>query len=74
MTQRFIPGVEIIQDTIDGRKIKNTFKIEDNKLIEYQVEENRQIIIIREYFDDQMLGEAIFRDKKNKTWSVRVDD
>lgn len=75
VTQRFVPGVESIQETIDGRKIKNTFEIEDNKLIEHQVEENRKITITREFFEDKMLGEAIFKENlKNKTWSVRDDD
>lgn len=73
MTQRFIPGVESIQETIDGRKIKNTFNIEENKLVEFQVENNRKITIKREFYEKKMFSEAIFRNIKNKHWNVHED-
>lgn len=71
--QTFIPGVEIEQTTIDGRKVKNIFTIEGNKLIEKQIEPNREVTIIREFFDNEMLGESIVGNVKNKHWSKAVD-
>lgn len=74
VTQRFIPGVETVQETIDGRKVKNIFEIRDNKLIEYQVEESRKITITREHYEDKMISESHFKGIKNKHWSVRIED
>lgn len=69
-TQKFIPGKEIEQNTLDGRAITNSFEIENNKLIEYQVDDKRSIKIVREYFEDEMTGQSEFRDMKSKFWLV----
>lgn len=67
--QKFIPGKEIEQKTIDGRSVKNIFTIEGNKLIERQIEPNREVIITREFSDTQMIGVSTVGDVVNKSWS-----
>ncbi|CRL02382.1 CLUMA_CG015416, isoform A [Clunio marinus] len=71
--QRFVPGEEIEQTTVDGRKVKNIFTIEGNKLIEHQFEPNRQVSIIREFTDKEMAGKTTvgnsFGEVTNKHWS-----
>jgi hypothetical protein len=57
--QKFVPDQETENSTIDGRKIKNFFTVEGNKLIEKQIEPNREVIIIREYYEKEMLGQSI---------------
>lgn len=54
--QKFIPGQEIKTRTIDGRKVTNVFTIDGNKLIERQIEPNREVIIIREFYANEMKG------------------
>lgn len=54
--QRFVPGQEIEQETIDGRKVKNIFTIEGNTLTERQIEPNREVIITREFSANEMKG------------------
>lgn len=55
---------------MDGRVIKNTFEIQDNKLIEHQIDEKRKITIIREFQEDKMFGESIFKGGSSKHLSV----
>lgn len=71
--QKFVPGKEIEQTTIDGRKIKNLFTIEGNKLTERQTEPQREVIIIREFYDSEMVGTSIVGDVINKNWSTATD-
>lgn len=71
--QKFVPGQEVMQTAIDGRKIRNIFTIEDNKLTEQQIEPNREVIIVREFFDTEMLGEVTVGNVVNKHWSTLVD-
>lgn len=63
-------GQEIEQTTIDGRKVKNIFTIEGNKLIEKQIEPNREVIQIREYFENEVLGTTIIGNITTKHKSV----
>jgi len=56
--QKFVPGVEREAMSPDGRKIKNLFTIEGNKLIEKQIEANREATIIREFTPTGLIGEA----------------
>ena len=55
--QKFCPGSVTDITTADGRRVKNIFEIEGNKLIETQIETNRTILIVREFFTTEMLGE-----------------
>lgn len=57
--QKFVLGEETENVTIDGRKIKNLFTIEGNKLIEKQIEPNREVTLIREFKDNKMLGTSV---------------
>ena len=57
--QRFVIGQETENITIDGRKIKNIFTLDGNKLIEKQMEPNREVTLIREFNAKQMLGTSI---------------
>lgn len=71
--QKFVPGIESETTTIDGRKIQNVFTIEGNKLTERQIEPNREVIIIREFFDEKLIGQSIVGDVKNNHWSKLVE-
>lgn len=71
--QKFIPGEETEQTTIDGRKIKNTFTIEGNKITERQIEPKRQVTIIREFYDSEMIGTSIVGNVINKNWSTAIE-
>lgn len=66
-------GQEIEQTTIDGRKIKNIFTIEGNKLIELQIEPKREVTLIREFFDKEMLGQSIVGNFTSRHWSIAVE-
>jgi hypothetical protein len=57
--QKFVPGEEIEQTTIDGRRVKNIFTIEGNKITERQIEPTREVIIIREFAEKEMSGQSI---------------
>lgn len=70
VVQKIIIGEEIIQNTMDGRTVKNIFEINGNILIEFQIEEKRKIIITRKYFENEMTGETEFRGMKSKHWSI----
>lgn len=48
---------------MDGRKVKNTFTIEGNKLIEKQIEPDREVTLIKEFQEKKMLGTAILKKK-----------
>lgn len=71
--QKFIPGQETENMTIDGRKVKNIFTIEGNKLIEKQVEPKREVTLIREFFEKQMLGQSIVGKVTNNSVSSLVE-
>lgn len=68
--QIFVPDEETDLETIDGRKITNIFTIDGNVLTEKQIEPNRQVIIVRQFFENEMLGEATVGDVRTKFWSV----
>lgn len=58
-TQKIKLGEEIEQKTADGRQVKNYFTFEDDKLVEQQIEEKRKVTIIRDYSDQEMIGQII---------------
>ena len=59
-------------NTIDGRKVKITFSMEGNKLIENQVGE-KTMTIVREFFDEEMIATTSIRDVVCKSWCKLVD-
>ena len=71
--QKFSPGQELDNTTIDGRKIKNIFTMDGNKLVEKQIEPNREVTIIREYFDKEMSGTKIIGKLVTKNWNTFVE-
>lgn len=73
VTQKFIPNEEIVNKVMDGRTVKNIFEIKDNVLIEHQIEENRKLILIREFHEDKMKGEAKFNEMKTFFCSLPCD-
>ncbi|KAG5676188.1 hypothetical protein PVAND_006037 [Polypedilum vanderplanki] len=69
-SQIFSPGqVKEIQ-YIDGRRFKNIFEFDENRLIEKQIEKNREVTIIREFHENEMLGTIIVGDIKTKQKSI----
>lgn len=60
--QKFVPGQQCNASTIDGRKIQNIFSIEGAKLIEQQIEPQRKVTIIREFSEEEIIGEMIVGD------------
>ncbi|XP_037034986.1 fatty acid-binding protein, liver-like [Bradysia coprophila] len=70
--QKFVLGQENDAFTIDGRKIKNLFVIDGNKLIEQQIEPVRKVTITREFTDDEILGEIVVGDVICKYWCSAV--
>ncbi|KAL7045080.1 hypothetical protein ACKWTF_002149 [Chironomus riparius] len=71
--QKFCPGRSMDVTTMDGRKIKNIFTIEENKLIEMQIESNRTIMIIREFFKTEMLSEIRIGEIITKQRSILIN-
>jgi len=70
--QKFIPGVEIEQTTPDGRKIKNIFTVEGNRLTEKQIEKNREVTLIRDFFETENVGIAYVGELTCNMWSKVV--
>lgn len=54
-----VTGQEKELTTIEGRKVKSTFRIEGHILIEDQIETNREVTLIREFYDKEFLGTSI---------------
>lgn len=59
-SQKFILGEGKDVTTLDKRKVKNVFTIEDNKLIEKQIGEDRTLTITREFFDEELIVTSTF--------------
>ncbi|CRL02384.1 CLUMA_CG015418, isoform B [Clunio marinus] len=71
-TREFKLDVEEEILTADGgkqrrRKVKNSFHIEGNKLIEKQIGE-KSLIIVREYFDDELIVTATMGSTVCRSW------
>lgn len=71
--QKFVLGQEIEQSTIDGRRVRNIFTLEENKLVERQIEPKREVIVIREFTENEMLGKGIVGEVINLHWSKLVE-
>lgn len=61
-----MPDQETERTTLDGRKVKNTFTIEGNKLIERQIEPNREVLSIKVFSDNELVIENIVGDIKTR--------
>lgn len=55
---KFVLNQETERTTLDGRKVQNTFTVEGNKLIERQVEPNREVTTIRIFSDSELVVES----------------
>lgn len=71
--QIFVPGQESDAFTIDGRKIKNIFSIEGTKLIEQQIEPKRKVTVVREFTEEELIGEVVVGDIICKYWCEAVE-
>lgn len=58
--------------TADGRKVKNSFSIDGNKLIEKQIGE-KSLIIEREFFDDKLIVVSKIGDVVCTSWCKLVN-
>lgn len=68
--QMFKPGLEILQKSVDGRLVKNVFRINGNKLIETQYSD-KPVTIIRIFSDETILTTLTCEDVKTKTFCER---
>ncbi len=57
--QKFVPGEEFDEVTLDGRKIRNLFVFDGMTLIEKQNEENRKVTITRQFGEDEIIVELV---------------
>lgn len=73
MTQalRFTPGEEFEEKTTDGRKVKSTVTIDDNKLI-YTQHGDKPLMIERRFFNDEMIAITTYGDVTSTSWSKCV--
>lgn len=72
ISTKFTLGEETNITTADGRKVKNTFTIEDNKLIELQ-KGDKTMTVLREFFDDELIITTSCGDVSCKTWCKAID-
>lgn len=70
---KFVLNQETERTTLDGRKVKSTFKFEGNKLVERQVEPSRELITTRTFSDNELIVESVVGDIKGKVWAVLVE-
>lgn len=71
MAQDFKLGEEQDITTADGRKVKISFSIDGNRLLEKQIGE-KTLIIEREFYDDQVIATSSIGDVVCKRWSKVV--
>lgn len=71
--QKFVPDQECDALTIDGRKIKNIFSIDGMKLIEQQIEPERKVTVVREFSEEELIGEVIVGNVVCKYWCELVE-
>lgn len=65
---KFVLGQETERTTLDGRTVKSTFTIEGNKLVERQIEADREVTTIREFTDDELVIEFVVGDIRSKIY------
>jgi len=71
--QKFVLGQEVVQSTVDGRTVRNIFTLENDILVERQIEPNREVKLIREFTDKEMLGKSITGQVISLHWSKLVE-
>lgn len=71
-SQKFKVGEAKDVTTQDGRKVKNIFTIEGNRLIEQQIGE-KTLTIIREYSDDQLIVTTSMGSVVSTSWCKLVE-
>jgi hypothetical protein len=71
-SQIFILNEEKDVTTLDGRKVRITFSIDGNKLIENQIGE-RSLVIIREFYEDEMIVTSTIGGVVCKSWCKLVN-
>lgn len=69
--QKFKPGLEILQKSVEGRLVKNLFRINGNQLIETQFSD-KEITIIRTFSDDTIIATLTCKNVKTKTFCERI--
>lgn len=69
--QKFEPGVEILQKSVEGRLVKNLFRINGNKLIETQFSD-KVITIIRTFSDEAIITTITCENVKTQTFCERI--
>lgn len=72
ISQKFVIGEETDITTADGRKVKDSFTIEDNKLIEVQKGE-KTLLVVREFFDTELIVTTSCGDVVSKTWCKMIE-
>lgn len=72
ITTKFTLGEETEITTADGRKVKNTFTIEGNKLLEIQKGE-KTMTVVREFSDDELVVTTSCGDVSCKTWCKAIE-
>lgn len=70
-SQKFILNEGKDVTTVDGRKVKITFSIDGNKLIENQIGE-KSLVIIREFYEDEMIVTSTINGVVCKSWCKLV--
>lgn len=71
MKQKFRLNEEVDIKTPDGRKVKNSFTIVGNVVIEKQIGE-KNYVIVREFFDDEMIATLTVGNVSSRAWLKRV--
>jgi fatty acid-binding protein 3, muscle and heart len=68
----FTPGIEFIEETQDGRKMKCIVTIEGNKMIQQQFGEGAAKIE-REFHNDQMILKIFYKDIVVTRWFKAIE-
>jgi len=71
-SQKFVLNEEKDITTADGRKVANSFSIEDNRLIEKQIGE-KSMIIVREFFDNELIVTSTIGGVVCKSWCKVIE-
>lgn len=72
-TQKFAPGIEIAQKSVDGRRMRNVFTIKGSKLIEQQFGD-KNVTIIREFFENELISTSRCGDVVTKSLCRAMDE
>jgi len=71
-SQKFKLNDEKEIKTLDGRRVKNSFTIDNNILTEKQIGE-KSLIIVREFFDEQLVVTSTIGDVVCTSWCKLID-